>query len=62
MAGMTIYDCPECGNGKLKKEAFGWQCNGLAAPESNSQPLFACGYWIEKLPTRKELTSRDKPK
>lgn len=52
---MTIYDCPECGNGKLKREAIGWRCNGLADPGHPNLPLEACEYWAERLPTRTEL-------
>lgn len=48
----TIYDCPVCGNGKLKREEYGWRCNGLADPDNNSLPLVACEYWVERLPKR----------
>lgn len=47
---MTRFDCPVCGNGKLKPEEGGWRCNGLADPGHADLPLEACEYWVEKLP------------
>lgn len=48
---MTRFDCPECGNGKLKPEqGGGWRCDGLADPGHADLPLEACEYWTEKLP------------
>jgi hypothetical protein len=64
---MTRYDCPQCGNGKLKFiRAHGrWECNGLMDPPSTIQPLQACDFSCEKLPsviqTPKDM-SKKKPK
>jgi hypothetical protein len=52
---MTIYDCPECGDGKLKKESSLWRCNGLADPGHNAQPLIACEYWTERPSVRRRF-------
>lgn len=39
-------DCPECGSGRLQPdEPQGWwRCDGLAAPDRDDQPLYACTY------------------
>jgi hypothetical protein len=47
---MTRYDCPQCGNGKLKREAGMWRCNGLMDPDNNALPLQACDFSCETLP------------
>ena len=34
-----------CGSGRLQYEGLGvWQCDGLAEPERDDQPLYACGF------------------
>ena len=52
---MTKYDCPKCGNGKLKAEfykgkIFGYRCDGLMDPDHDDLELLACDCWVERLP------------
>lgn len=40
-----LCPAPNCGSGKLQYEGNGvWRCDGLAEPERDDQPLFACPY------------------
>lgn len=56
---MTRYDCPKCGNGKLKHEDGIWQCNGLMDPPRDDMPLQACDFSSETLPAASSLGEPD---
>lgn len=41
-------DCAACGNGVFRYEGDGiYRCDGLATPERDDQPLYACPNWFE---------------